>query len=49
MDYTSDYARDVLEFYLDSNSTWDYQELIEHLRTSFEFQKTFSSLVSDFL
>ena len=30
-DYTSKGARGAVEFYLDTNSTWKYQELIEHL------------------
>ena len=47
-DYTSEGARGVVEFYLDTNSTRKYHELIEHLRTSFESGETFSSLVSDF-
>ena len=38
----------VVEFYLDTTTTWKYHELIEHLRTSFESGETFSSLVSDF-
>ena len=47
-DYTADGARGVVEFYLDTNSTWKYHELIEHLRTSFKSGETFSSLVVDF-
>ena len=47
-DYTSEGARCVVEFYLDTNSTWKYHELIEQLQTSFESCKTFSSLVRDF-
>ena len=47
-DYTSEGARGVVEFYLDTNSTWKYHELIEHLRTSFKSGETFSSLVRDF-
>ena len=43
--YTSEGARGVVEFYLDTNSTWKYHELIEHHRTSFESGETFSSLV----
>ena len=46
-DYTSEGARGVVEFYLDTNSTWKY-ELNEHLRTSFKSGKTLSSLVRDF-
>ena len=34
-DYTSNIARGVVEFYLDSNSTWNYKALIEHLRNTF--------------
>ena len=34
-DYTSEGARDAIEFYLDTNSMCMYHELIEHLRTSF--------------
>ena len=30
-DYTSESARSVAEFYLDTKSTWKYYELIEHL------------------
>ena len=47
-DYTSEGARGVVEFYLDTKSTWKYHELIEHLRTSFKSGKTCSSLVGDF-
>ena len=47
-DYTIEGARGAVEFYLDSNSTWDYKELIKHLRTSFESGKTFNLLVGDF-
>ena len=41
-DYTTEGARGAVEFYLDTNSTWDYKELIEHLRTLFESGETFS-------
>ena len=47
-DYTTEGTRGAIEFYLDTNYTWNYQELIEHLRTSFESGKTFSLLVRDF-
>ena len=47
-DFTSDNARGAVEFYLDTNSTWSYKALIEHLRTSFETGESFSSLVGDF-
>ena len=47
-DYTAEGARGAVEFYLDTNSTWKYHELVEHLRTSFESGETFSSLVGDF-
>ena len=30
-DYTSEAAKGAVEFYLDTNSTWKYHELIEHL------------------
>ena len=46
-DYTTENARSVVEFYLDTNSTWNYEEPIRHLRTSFESGKTFSLLVGD--
>ena len=46
--YTTEAARGAIELYLDTNSTWNCEELIEHLRTSFESGKTFSSLVRDF-
>ena len=45
---TSEGERGAVEFYLDTNSTWKYHELIEHLQTLFESGKTFSSLVKDF-
>ena len=41
-DYTIDKARGVIGFYLDTNSTWEYKELIKHRRTPFESHKTFS-------
>ena len=47
-DYTSESARGAVESYLDTNSSWKYHELIEHLQTSFESGETFSSLVRDF-
>ena len=47
-DYTSEGARCAVEFYLDTNSTWKYYKLIEHLCSSFESCTTFSSLVGDF-
>ena len=47
-DYTSNNVRGVVEFYLDTNSIWNYKALIEHLRTSFEMGEVFSSLVGDF-
>ena len=47
-DYTSDNVRGAVEFYLDTNSTWNYKALIEHLWTSFETGESFSSLVGDF-
>ena len=46
--YTSDNARGAVEFYLDTNSTWNYKALIEHLQTSFETGESLSSLVGDF-
>ena len=48
-DYTMKNVRAAVEFYLDTNSTWDNQELIRNLRTSFESGKTFRSLVSTFI
>ena len=48
-DYTTEGARGAIEFYLDTNSMWKYQVLIEHLRTLFESGKTFSSLFRDFI
>ena len=47
-DYTSEGARSVVEFCLDTNSKSKYHKLIEHLQTSFKFGKTFSTLVRDF-
>ena len=43
-DYTSNNVNGVVEFYLDTNSTWNYKALKEHLQTSFEMGKCFSSL-----
>ena len=40
-DYTTEGARGAVEFYLDTNSTCKYHELIEHLRTPFKFQQYF--------
>ena len=34
-DYTTESARGAVEFYLNTNSMWNYEELIEHLRTLF--------------
>ena len=45
-DYTTEGTKGAIEFYLYTNSTWRYEELIEHLRTSFESGKTFNSLVT---
>ena len=47
-DYTMVGPRGAVEFYLNTNSTWKYEELIEHLRSSFESCKTFSLLGGDF-
>ena len=47
-DYSTEGARGAVEFSLNTNSMWKYQESIEHLRTSFESGKTFSLLVGDF-
>ena len=47
-DYTTENTSCEVDIYLDSNSMWDCQELIKHFRSSREFCKTFSSLVSDF-
>ena len=47
-DYTTEGTRGAVEFYLDTNSMWKYQELIQHLGTSSESGKIFSSLVRDF-
>ena len=47
-DYTAEGVRGAVEFYLGTNSTWKYHELVEHLRTSFESSETFSLLVGDF-
>ena len=47
-DYSTEGARGTIEFYLDTNSSCDYKELIEHFRTSFKYGETFSSLVGDF-
>ena len=47
-DYKTDNARDVEEFYLDTNSTWKYKELIGHHSTSLESGETLSSLAGDF-
>ena len=47
-DYTTESARGAVEFYLTIYSTWDYEELIRHLRTSFESGETFGLLIRDF-
>ena len=47
-DYTMEGARGAMEFYLDTNSPWKYEELIEHLRTLFKSCKTLSLLVRYF-
>ena len=47
-DYTSDNVRGAVEFYLDTNSSWNYKALTEHLRTSFETGESFSLRVGDF-
>ena len=47
-DYTMENARGTVEFYLDTNSTQEYQDLIEHLRILLESGKMYSSLVGDF-
>ena len=47
-DYTTESARGTVEFYLDINSTWNYEELIEHPRTPFKSGEIFSSFVGDF-
>ena len=47
-DYTTESARGAVEFYLNTNSTWNYKELIKQLRTSLKSGKIFSSLVGDF-
>ena len=47
-DYITENARGLVEFHLDTISTWNYEEFIRHLRTLFESGKIFSSLVGDF-
>ena len=47
-DYTTEGARGAIEFYLTTNFMWNYEEFVEHLRTSFESGETFSSLDGDF-
>ena len=47
-DYTSDTVRGVIEFYLETNFTWNYHKLIEHLRMSFKMGETLSSVVGNF-
>ena len=47
-DYTTEDVRGAVEFYLDTNSTWDYQELIRHLKISIKSSKPFSSSVGNF-
>ena len=42
-DYTAENVRGVVKFYLDTNSTWDYQELMGYLRRLFESSETISS------
>ena len=47
-DYKRENVRGAVGFYLNTNSTWNYEELIRHLRTSFESCKKFRLLVGDF-
>ena len=47
-DYTSGNSRSVVEFYLDTNSTWNFKALIGYLRISFEMGSSYSSLVGNF-
>ena len=46
-DYTTEGARGAIEF-IWTPTLWNYEELIEHLWTSFKSGKTFSSLFRDF-
>ena len=48
-DYMRENMRGVVEFCLDTNSTWDYEELIRHLRTLFESGKIFKYIRQRFL
>ena len=38
-DYTMDNTGGTVEFYLDTNSTWEYRELTKHVRACFESAK----------
>ena len=46
-DYTVENARQVIEFYLNTNTKWSNHALTEHLQTSFKSGVTFNSLVGD--
>ena len=48
-DSTSDNARGAMEFYLDTNSTWNYKALIEHLRTSYKMGESLAHWVVTFI
>ena len=47
-DFTTEHVCGTIEFYLNTNVEWSYTKLIEHLQTSFDSGKTFSSLLTDF-
>ena len=47
-DFMTKHANGADKFYLDTNEAWNYSKLIEHLRTSFESDKNFNSILSDF-
>ena len=47
-DFTTEYARCAVVFYLYTNSTWYSKDFIKQLQTSFESGRIFSSLVGNF-
>ena len=47
-DYTTENVRGAVEVYIDTISTWDFEECIRYHRNTFESGRTFSSLVGDF-
>ena len=47
-DHTMDQALSEVEFYLDTSTDWKYDDLTDHLKTSFPSWETFHSLIGNF-